>query len=161
MSKTKLEHELTKDELEDIQRISEWDKEKVKQFAEALSMMIRAFEGKPIEPDDIISKFTNIKNLLERSRFPTYVLLQKQVYLRLIALKNPAARSLEKWATKEAEALISYKGKSREEYVDTMKSQAARETQEFYLGQTQPQQPQVKRRFWQRKPKEQTEFANQ
>ena len=131
--------------------------------AKAISMMVRAFEGKPIEPEDIISKMTNIKNILERSRFPTYPLLAKQVYLRLIALYNPQAKSCEDWADLEAEALISYKGQSRAEYVEVARATSMTPGQEFYIGEGKPQAlPKSKRRFWQPKPKkEESEFESE
>lgn len=131
--------------------------------AKAISMMVRAFDGKPIEPEDIITRFTNIKNILERSRFPTYPLVAKQVYLRLIAEYNPRAKACEKWADFEAETLISYKGLSRQEYVDSIKAAANVGTeQQFYVGERRPMQPQVRRRFWQRKPKtDESEFESQ
>jgi len=142
------------------------DKETLKGVAEAISMMIRAFDGRPIEPEDIISRLTNVKNILERSRFPTYPLIAKQVYLRLIAKYNPQAKACTDWADFEAESLISYKGQSREEYVEMTKAATSQgEPQQFYFGEgkgiSQGQEP--KRRFWQRKPKakEETEFENQ
>jgi len=138
------------------------DTEVLTSTAKAISMMVRAFEGKPIEPQDIITKMTNIKNILERSRFPTYPLLAKQVYLRLIALYHPECFHFKDWADKEAEALISYKGQSRSEYVEVARAASAMQGQEFYFGEGKPQAPQVKRRFWQRKPKtEESEFENQ
>ena len=137
------------------------DKDTLKATFEAISMMVRAFEGKPIEAQDIITKLTNVKNILERSRFPTYPLLQKQVYLRLIAKYNPQAYACEDWANLEAEALISYKGKSREEYVDITKHAGgtAEQQQDFYFGErTEIQRKRLLSRF--RKPKEEkSEFA--
>jgi len=140
----------------------------LKSVAEAISMMVRAFEGRPIEPEDIITRLTNVKNILERSRYPTYPLLAKQVYLRLIAKYNPAAYACRDWADLESQALISYKGLSREEYVEmTRAATAARTEQEFYFGEMPsiPQQAKVKRRWWQRllpaKPKEESEFEHE
>jgi len=138
------------------------DTEMLKSANKAISMMVRAFDGKPIEPEDIITRFTNIKNILERSRFPTYPLLAKQVYLRLIKEYNPQAKACERWADLEAEALISYKGLSREEYVDSIKAAASIGTeQQFHISERSNIQTPPKRRFWQRKPKEETEFTTQ
>jgi len=83
--------------------------------------------------------------------------------LRLIAKYNPNAKACEDWANLEAEALISYKGLSREEYVDSIKAAAnVGSEQQFYLGDRKPPQAQAKRSFWQRKPKaEESEFENQ
>jgi hypothetical protein len=59
----------------------------------------------------------------------------------------------------EAEALISYKGLSREEYVDSVKAATRTAEQEFYIGEKGKQEPQApKRHFWQRTPKEPSEF---
>ena len=138
------------------------DTEVLASTAKAISMMVRAFEGKPIEPEDIITKMTNIKNILERSRFPTYPLVAKQVYLRLIALYHPECFHFKDWADREAEALISYKGQSRSEYVEVARAASVMEGQEFYLGEGKPRQaPKAKTHFWSRKPKEETEFENQ
>lgn len=129
------------------------DKDVLKATAEAISMMVRAFEGRPVEPDDIITRLTNVKNILERSRFPTYPLLAKQVYLRLIAAYNPSAQSCEKWANLEAEALISYKGQSRQEYTEQMKAASGRQEQQSIVFGPGPIAREPKRRFWQRKGK--------
>jgi len=152
-----------KEKKELLEFFGKLDKEMLVNTASAISMMVRAFEGRPIEPQDIITRFTNIKNILERSRFPTYPLLAKQVYLRLIAKYNPHAQACEDWADFEAEALISYKGLSREEYVDSIRAATSVGTeQQFYLGERKAPQPQMKRKFWQRKPKtEESEFENQ
>jgi len=159
--------ELTKKEKEKlIQFFDKLDVAMLRNVAEAISMMVRAFEGRPIEPEDIITRLTNVKNILERSRFPTYPLLAKQVYLRLIAKYAPEAYPCEDWADLEAQALISYKGLSREEYVEMTKAaSAARTEQEFYFGEKpgMPQETKGKRRWWQRlaKPKEESEFVHQ
>lgn len=139
------------------------DTELLASTAKAISMMVRAFEGKPIEPQDIITKLTNIKNILERSRFPTYPLLAKQVYLRLVKEYHPECEAFEKWANLEAEALISYKGQSRAEYVEVARAASAMQGQEFYFGEGKPRQiPKAKTHFWSRKPKaEEPEFENQ
>lgn len=131
--------------------------------AEVVSRLARGFEGKAIEPKDIITRFTNVKNILERSRFPTYPLLAKQVYLRLIAKYHPECYHFKDWANLEAEALISYKGLSREEYVDSIKAATRVDSeQQFYLGERKAAEPEKRKtRFWSRKPKEQSEFENQ
>ena len=143
-----------------LEFFSKQDTKMLGSVAKAISMMVRAFEGRSIEPEDIITRFTNIKNILERSRFPTYPLLAKQVYLRLIKEYNPQALACERWANLEAEALISYRGLSREEYVDSIKAASNVAEQQFHLGDRNLQQP-TKRRFWQRKPKEESEFVSQ
>jgi hypothetical protein len=138
----------------------------LKNVAEAIRMMVCAFEGRPIDASDVITRLINVKNIVERSRFPTYPLLAKQVYLRLIALYNPQGYPCKDWADLEAEALVAYKGLNWDAYVEMAKaSQVPGEQQQFYFGTTQPQKaevPQPKRRFWQKgKPKEQSEFENE
>jgi len=151
-----------KEKQELIKTFADLDPKILASVAEAISMMVRAFEGKPVEYQDIITRLTNVKNILERSRFPTYPLLAKQVYLRLIAKYNPQAQSCKDWADLEAEALIEYRGQGREEYVEMTKAISSVETeQQFYLGDRKTEQPKTKRRFWQRKPKEESEFENQ
>jgi hypothetical protein len=159
--------ELTDKEKQELLKLFEqMDTETLKATFEAISMMVRAFEGRPIEPQDIITRLTNVKNILERSRFPTYPLLAKQVYLRLIALYNPQAYPCKDWADLEAEALISYKGQSRAEYVEMTRAAAAAKTeQEFYFGEM-PRVPVGEKKrfgFLRRKPqaKEQSEFEYQ
>ena len=124
--------------------------------------LMRALDGQSIEDGDIITKLTNPKDITERTRFVTFPILQKNVYLRIVASKHPELYAFREWADSEAHALISYKGKGREEYVDMMKSPQLPEAGTVigsYSGQLpQPQ----KRRFWQRNPKpEQTEFTAQ
>ncbi len=111
----------------------EW--EDISKELENIAKLKRAFEGKPPDPQDIITRLTNVKNILERSRFPTYPLLSKQIYLRLIGKYIPEASACLEWAEREAEALISYKGLSREEFTEQMKHIAgAREDQQFFIG---------------------------
>jgi len=151
--------ELTKEERQQLLKFFEQlDTETLKATFEAISMMVRAFEGRPIEPEDVITRLTNVKNILERSRFPTYPLLAKQVYLRLIAKYNPQAYACRDWADMEAEALIEYRGQGRTEYVEM--------TREFYFGEMPrvPVQGEKKRfGFLRRKPssREQSEFEHQ
>lgn len=153
---------LTDDEKKMLASIASNDLDK---SLEMLSKIIRAIDGKPPDGRDIISKLTNVNNILERSRFPTYPLLNKQEYLRLMALYIPEAKSCEKWADLEAQALISYKGDSRKEYVEMSKSASMNPQQEFILNPQAMQEPKpIKRRFWNRDPKqavEQSEFVNQ
>lgn len=141
--------------LDSLQKLNREDFQKVAEF---ISMLVRAFEGKPIEPQDIITRFTNVKDILERSRFMTYPQVGKQVYLRLIASMNPNAKACSEWAEKEAHSMISYKGLSREEYVDSIKAAAHTPEQEFYIGEKGSKEQPPKRHWWQRQPKEQTEF---
>jgi len=153
--------ELEKAEKEElIALFRKFDVSLLKSTAEALSMFARAFEGKPIEPENVIKTLIDHKNLMERSRFPTYPLLAKQVYLRLIALFHPEAKCCADWADLEAHALIQYKGQGREEYVNVQKAASQSPEQQFYLAPKQGLQQQPKKSRWQfRKPKEESEFV--
>lgn len=155
--------ELTDTERSDIlEFFGKLDKKMLMSVFESISQMVRAFDGRSIDAEDIITRLTNVKNILERSRFPTYPLLAKQVYLRLIKKYNPQAQACEDWADLEAQALISYKGLSREEYTEQLKSAAAPANTQQFMFSGPRQEQEVKRRFYQRKAKpEQTEFVNQ
>jgi len=156
------EAELEEKEREELLELfGKLDTSLLKSTAEALSMFARAFEGKPVEPENIIKTLIDHKNLMERSRFPTYPLLSKQVYLRLIAIIHPEAKACEAWANLEAHALIQYKGQGREEYVDVQKAATQQgPEQQFYLGPRQQEQK-SKRRWLSRKPKtEDSEFVS-
>lgn len=125
--------------------------------------VMRALDGLPIEDGDIITKLTNPKDITERTRFTTFPLLQKNVYLRLVAAYYPELKAFREWADSEAHALISYKGKGREEYVEMSKAATVQEGGTIigaYTGQPQ-QQPQKKRWFERGPKKEQSEFASQ
>ena len=154
-----------KEKKEVLEFFAKLDKQMLNDIASAICTLFRAFEGKPPEGEDAITRLTNVKDILERSRFPTYPLLAKQVYLRLIHKYAPEeAESCEAWANLEARALISYKGKSREEYAEQLKhaSGALDEGQRiiFGMGSPQPQKKGFLRGF--RKPKEEeSEFVAQ
>jgi len=149
---TERETQLSEKEREELfEKLS--DPKEFKKYAEQISLLIRAFDGRPMEDDSLITKLTDVKNILERSRFPTYPILGKQEYLRLIAKYNPQAQACKDWAEFEAQALISYKGQGREEYVDMTKSAQIIPETPLYLGEQQKpgiqQQPQ-KKGFWSR-----------
>lgn len=150
---------MSKDENEqvDLETLSDDD-------LETLSKLMRVLDGEsPNPPDEIITSLTNPKNILERTRFPTHPLLQKNVYLRLVAAKHPELTAFKEWADSEAEALISYKGEGRKEWVEQRKAAApeAGTVIGSYSGQQQPQQPQ-KKHWWNRGThKPQSEFVNQ
>ena len=168
MAKESKVHILTEGEQKEVltffeQIVSDPSKQAlIKPFFEVISQMIRAFEGKPLD-GDYISRLTDVKNILERSDFPTYPLLHEQVYLRLCAKIHPELSSFKDYAELKAHALISYKRQSRKEYVEQTKGLQSPE-QVFMIGdrtQTQAPQPQ-KKRFWQRSPKEpSSEFVAQ
>lgn len=133
------------------------DLEMLKTTAQAISMFVNALEGRPIEAEDIITRLINVKNKMERSRFPTYPLLAKQVYLRLIAHYNPQGEACKEWADYESEALIAYKGLNWDAYVEMAKAATGpQEQQQFYFGGAMKEplgergMNQPKKRFWQK-----------
>jgi hypothetical protein len=136
------------------------DVERIKKIGEVISVLIRSLSGQPIEPNDIISRMTNLKNIRERSRYPTYPILTEVDYLYMIYDQNKNAKACENWANKISESLISYKGGSRAEYVDSVKASANVPQQEFYMGEKgKPvEQEQKRRHFWSREPKKQEEL---
>lgn len=152
MSKNQPDADLELSE-EDIKKVKALAKEmNLEEFSTFISGIVRAFEGKPINPEELILKLINVKNILERTRFMTYPLLGRNVYLRLIAQKHSEATSCLEWANLEAYGLTSYKGLSRTEFVDmTKKAQAPEEQQQIFFPSSEVQKP--KRRFFQRKPK--------
>jgi hypothetical protein len=117
-----------------------------------ISGMVRSARGEPLDNDTAITQLTDVKNLMERSRFPTYPLLGKQVVLRLMASTFPEAKAALEWADDEAHALIGYKGQARTESVEMNKSQANQPAQQFYLGSEKRAEiaEQPKRHFWSR-----------
>jgi len=172
MSKQQTEtkaHVLTEGEQKEVltffeQIISDPSKQAmIKPFFEVISQMIRAFEGKPLD-GDYISRLTDVKNILERTDFPTYPLLREQVFLRLCATIYPnALKSWGIYADLLAQAFISYKRQSRKEYVEQTKGLQSPE-QVFMIGDRtqQVEQPQKRRfGFLRGKPKEEREFVAQ
>lgn len=101
-----------------------------------IAQLIRAFEGVDPEAETAIKQLIDMKNILERSRFPTYPILARQVYLRLIAKIYPeVAESCKDWADFEAHGLIQYQGKGREEFVEINKApQGSQQNTEFYMS---------------------------
>ena len=98
------------------------NKDEIKEIAGTISLLMKAIDGSPIEPDDIIRELINLKDIRERSRFPTYPILAKNVYLRLISKYHPEAKACLDYADHEAHTLISYKGESRKEAVEMRKA---------------------------------------
>lgn len=133
--------------------------EKPKELDE-LYKIIRVFQGLPPESDTAISQLINMKSLLERSRFPTYPLIARQVYLRLLNwYYGDMAEACKMWADYEAEALIEYKGQGRQEFVEINKA-AQQAQQEFYISPEKQKvvADQAKGHWWQRGKKEESEF---
>jgi len=122
-----------------LTQFSKFDKDTLKSTFEAISMMVRAFDGKAVEPDDVITRLINVKHTWERSRFPTYIIVARQVYLRLLAKYHPEATACAEWADLEAEALIPYKGDNWEYYVKMLQAQAGqRDEQQTTFNFSQP-----------------------
>lgn len=139
----------------------------IKQNLDILSAIIRAFEGKEVNPDnDVITRLINVKNILERSNFPTMPIINFQVYCRLVAKYHPECVAFKDWADFQAEGLKSYKALSSEQYVEMMKAQLGyvappQTSTNISLGNN-PMQQQQKRGLLRRGPKpEQSEFNNE
>jgi len=156
--------ELSKEDQKVLQSFfAKADPKQSKMFLELISMQVRAFEGRPVDPEDVYTRLTNVKNILERSRFPTYTLIAKQVYLRLLRWKyGDVAQVCKEWADLEAESLISYKGLSRQEYTEQMKH-AGQDMGPgaYFFGDRLGEQPTPKHRFWQKPKREESEFVYQ
>lgn len=145
---------------EALNRLMKVDREaEDRDFEEALEQLAKIFrilEGKPLDSDSVITRLTDPKEILERSRYPTYSILSLAVYLRLIYKFNDNAKSCLEWSNTLSKAMISYKGKSREEWVEQLKVQNASE-QQFIIGdQRATDKPMKRSRFWNR-PKKQAE----
>lgn len=107
-----------------IDQIQKLDKAQLTERLEVLAMMIRAFEGKEVNPEnDVITRLINVKNILERSNFPSMNIINFQVYCRLVAFYHPECEPFRKWADFQAESLKSYKALSSEQYVEMFKAQ--------------------------------------
>lgn len=141
--------------------------EAIRQNLDVLSDLIKAFEGKSINPDsDRINRLVNTKNPEERSFLPTLPLVHFQTYMRLIyEMHFSEAVPCKVWADKQAQALIGYKGVGGERYVEMMKAELGMipppaSTQISFQGQQGQQQQ--KRGLLSRKPKpEKSEFENE
>lgn len=96
----------------------------LKTLLQNYSMLVRARKGESIEPEDIFSGMLNIKDIRERTRFPSYLDLRRHIYLRFLSLIVPEASDLFKaWADEEGHEFISYpKGEGRKEGVEIMKA---------------------------------------
>jgi len=143
---------------ETIQKFLSLDEKDFKDRLNKLSLLVRAFNGESIDPDTVVQYFTDIKQITERSRFPTYPLVGLQVYLRTIAELNPQAKACKVWADHHAHTMISYKGDSRKELVDMKKASSMSPQQVFSLGQGQQETREPKKSLFSRRRKEESEF---
>jgi len=136
---------ISKDELETLRWfLDPKNSEELKRLLQALSMVDRALEGQPIEPEDIFSGMLNIKDIRERTRYPSILDLKRHAYLRLLADKCPEASACKKWADEEAHSFISYpKGEGRKEGVEIMKAKGmiAQGVAPVFLGEIPTAQP--------------------
>lgn len=142
-----------------MEAILKADPKEFQKICEILSMMFRAFEGKDVNPDnDPITRLINVKNILERSNFPTMPHITFQVYTRLIAETHPELEAFKTWANLHAEALKSLKSLSSEQYVDMYKAQNGTLPQQqgnsFFLNPNIAQQQQQKKSIFRRERKE-------
>jgi len=163
---TKQETEITEEEIAFYEKyLFLGDIDKIKPFLQEMSMFWRSLDGLPIEPEDVFSGMLNIKDIRERTRYPTILDLKKHVTLRLIEKTYPVFGAFGKWADEEEHHFISYpKGEGRKEGVEIMKAKGmiAQGIAPIFLGELGQTKPQGKRRFWQRKPKQaESEFENQ
>jgi hypothetical protein len=156
---SKLETQITEEEQKQIADLLKDIKlEELKPLLEALTMTMRAIKGQPIEQTDFISGLMNLKDIRERTRFNTQIILRRQVYLRLLT-QYSGCQHFTDWADEEAHDLISYKGQGRQEAIDYKKAEKAAEAGMVQPGvfagtileREKPQPP--KKRFWQRGPK--------
>lgn len=138
--------------------------EEFKVPASIISMLARATKGLTIESEEIISKFTNIKDLKERTRFPTFPMLAFILYAySLYDLDHYVFEPYKDSADTLMKLMVSYKGQSRAEMVEMAKVTIAGEAQQFYIGEARRQEQQQKKGFLSRfrKPKqEESEFAH-
>jgi len=110
-----------------------------RRFLQHYSMWVRAEEGESIEPEDVFSGMLNIKDIRERTRFPSYLDLRRHIYLRFLAKIVPEASDIfESWADEEAHEFISYpKGEGRKEGVEILaaKGMKVRGIAPIFLGE--------------------------
>jgi hypothetical protein len=138
-------------------------KEEMENFAKLLSMLVRATKGQAIDPETMIQKMVDVRNRDERSRFPTYPIVARQVYLRLGAkIFGASANCLEDWANAISSTMIAYKGQQWKDVVDMTKHASVTEGQQtFNVGPQQQAQAQ-KRSWFRRAPKpEPSEFEGE
>ena len=125
-------------------------------FAKNISMLFRGMEGQDVESNSIIQQLIDIKDIRERSRYPTYSIVSLIVYLNIISKENVNAKVCKLWADTLSHALISYKGEGRKEAIEMRRSTQSA-NQEFYLGPTKysdQTQPIKKAHFWSKAPKQ-------
>jgi len=100
----------------------------VRRHLQTLSMTERARRGESIEPEDVFSGMLNIKDIRERTRFPSYLDLRRHIYLRFLSHIVPEAGDIiNAWVDEEAHEFISYpKGEGRKEGVEILAAKGMR-----------------------------------
>lgn len=118
------EKTLTAEELEAFQKtLDTSDPESLRPFFEIWSMLNRSLEGKPIDPEEVFQGYLNVKDIRERTRFPSLLDLKRHVFLRTFEKYTPEAKPFKDWADEEAYNFISYpKGEGRKEGIEIMKA---------------------------------------
>jgi hypothetical protein len=127
MSKTPLPKQVTKD-------LMKLDEEEFIKFLTRLSQTLNAMDKKPPGWKSFINRMVNLEDVKERSRYPTYPILSKNVYLEMLGDLIPEARAATMLKNKESSALIAYQGAQWEHVVKMyLKSFTEQETRETRL----------------------------
>lgn len=144
---------LTEEEQQALSKLTEVSD--IRRMGQIISILVKSFNGEDVSGEDKIIMLTNPREILERSNYPTYTQAGLAVYLYNI-WKITGIQAFKIWADYQSRALISYKGKSREQYVEMTKAAQIVPSQMFALNSPQQpntiQQPQ-KAHFWNRMPK--------
>ena len=124
---------------------------------EDLRQILILAEGGDPEAQRWLNKFLKTESPQERSFFPSYPFIQRQVYLLAgskVFFKDEEGNPLKMWADLEAEVFNGYKGKKSDQVVEMLK----KGTDLGNLTLTpQMQAPQQKSKFLSRKPKDEFE----
>jgi len=101
-----------------------------------------------IKPD-IFSGMLNIKDIRERTRFPSYLDLRRHIYLRFLSFIVPEANDIiNAWVDEEAHEFISYpKGEGRKEGVEILaaKGMKVQGIAPIFLGEKRLEEGKVSR----------------
>lgn len=136
--------------------------DKQKKQLQTLSNLMRVFDGKSMDAEDLISFNINLKDIKERTRFVTFPILRENVFFRLHTELYPEiAMSGELYADLLAKSYISYKGLGREEFRDIRKAAPSDEQGMFVGNMTSnaPQPPKKRFGFLNRSKKVESEFS--
>lgn len=146
---TQAQKEPTEDEIKFYTDLLAYmDPEKLKPVLEAMSMLWRVLEGKPLDIDELFSGLLNVKSKIERTRYPNLTFSAKHVTLRLMGKHYPGfMKPYEDWAESEDEHLIAVEGEGRKEGVEILKAKGmlAQGISPVFLGS--PQLPEKQSRW--------------